>query len=494
MMDRKGPGDRRKNREGRLRASFEGGQRALRSRLWLVLLVILGHVPPAASGSGEWKLEDFAVGREILMDEVGPLQSVFLDYAVYRRSVEPGLADLRVFDEHGKPLPYAIRRRLPAAASEAREPVPLPIFRLDGPKGSLSGDGMPSTGAYRIDAELSASGAIVRVRPSAEVDPSGGGGGVQAWLLDASGIGGAIVGLEFELGGGGGDFVTRLRLESSSDLARFEPVAADLALARLEQEGHRIERNAFSIPATRARYLRIVPTGPGPLPDLKGVRARLAPKQGEAPLFRETIEGRPDPGDQGIVRFDLGATPPIDTLRVLLSEPDSIVEGRLESASDPDGPWRLRQHGVFYFLERDGPIRNSSVRGGGSPDRYFRLVTSSKGGGLRGDPPRLEVVWQPEQLLFLERGPGVARLGIGRLGASDGAFPARELLRMGQGSDHDPTGPTARLGAESVLAGDRAVEPEPPPLPWKTWGLWALLLASVGVVLVLTLRLMKESD
>ncbi len=479
--------------EGRGRGSSAGRRRAFRIPIGLVLLAIMSQGLPVRAEPDELRLEDFAVGREILMDEAGPLQTVLLDYSVYRRSVEPRLADLRVFDENGKPLPYAIRRRLPSTSPEPRQPVPLPVFRLGGSVDPVPNGGGGSAGPYRLDAEISASGAIVRIRPAGRRVPSGE-GGARGWLLDASAVGDAVVGLEFELAEGTGDFVTRLRLHSSSDLARFEPVETDPVLARLEQAGHRIERKAFPIPATRARYLRIVAVGPDPLPELLGVRARLASETSAPFLFRETIEGRPDPGDSGLVRFDLGAMPPIETLRVLLSEPDSIVEGRLESAPNPDGPWRLRQRGVFYFLQREGPIRNPPTRGDGSPDRYFRLVTSTRGGGLRGEAPRLEVVWRPEQLLFLERGPGVAMLGVGRIDAEEDAFPAPELLRMGPGSGVDPVATTARLGPEIVLAGDRAVEPEPSPIPWKTWGLWALLLSSVGVVLAMTLRLMREGD
>lgn len=479
---------------GRMRDDLEVRSPGVTTAFFVGFLAVLGwsSLARAESEPLELQLEDFAIGRELVMDEVGPLQFVLLDYSIYRRSIEPGLADLRVFDMDGKPLPYAIRRRLPGTRAAAPSSVSLPVFRLGAVNRSpASSKDTADGGDYRIDAEISASGAIVRIRPSGDRDSSSD-ATPEGWLLDTSSVGRAIVGLDFSLAEGGGDFVSRMRLESSSDLAHFETIDANLALVRLEQGGHRIERTSFEIPKTTARYLRIMPIGADPLPELLGVRARLA-STGSRPRFsRETIVGRFDPEDPGTVRFDLGAMPPLETLRVMLPEPDSIVEGRLESAPSPDGPWRLRQRGVFYFFERAGALRNPGTSGGISPDRFFRLVTSERGGGLRGEPPSLEVVWRPEQLLFLKRGPGVAMLGVGRIGTPDGGFDASDLLRMGHRSDPDAARVTVELGPEIVLAGDRALE-RTTPVPWKTYGLWALLLASVGIVLGLSLRLMRGS-
>ncbi len=473
---------RAKRREARRRSALGG-----------LLLGWLASMAPTVTAAESLGRDDFAVGRPIVAERPGSLQSVVLDYDVYRRSVEPGLADLRVFDAAGRPVPYAIRRRTPGKRP-APEVRPVPIFRL-GPKsaGSDAAGATSATGDYRIDAELSESGAIVRVHRGDGGVPDDSDGRPAAWLLDTSAFRRAIVQLDVEVAPGG-EFVSRMRLETSDDLARFSEVQADLALARLDQAGHRIERLRLEIPATRARYLRLSPRNGRLEAEILGVRAQLASKDPAPRRLRHRVEGRFDPDEPGIVHFDLDAAPPIESMRVLLASPQTIVEGRLESAASPEGPWRLRQSGVFYHFERGGTtLRNAKIRGSDPGHRHLRLVTSMRGGGLVGEPPSLELVWRPEQLLYIDRDAQPALLAIGRAGTRAGDFPARDLLRMaGRGPDPHVE-PTAFLGPEQTLAGD-GVLVLTKPVPWRTYGLWALLLGSVGIVLVLSLRLMQRAE
>jgi len=472
-------------------------RKAFMGRVFKVLLALPLSMIVSAALADEDELalgpNDFAVGRPLITEGEGPLHSVLLDFDVYRASVGPRLDDLRVFDGQGEPIPYAIRRRLPKERSGPPSQL-LPIFRLDSIPGlSVSIGGRYDGDDYRIDAELSSTGAVLSIRRGSDANaaPKVGPAG---WLLDTSGLDRAVVRLDLTLADGGNDFVSRLRLESSDDLARWRRVDTQIALARLEQDGHRIERTSFPIPRTKTRYLRLTPTGESAPVELTAVRAFLAPDQPARPRLDARIEGRPDPDDPSIVLFDLEATPPIETVRVRIDQMNSIVEGRLESASQAEGPWRLRQAGLFYLFDRSGELRNPPASWKAPRDRYLRLVSSSRGGGLRGAIPTLEIEWRSEQLLFLERDGGESILAIGRAGAQDGSFDATDLLRMSGRSTDDPVPATALLGSEFELAGDSVLEPTKP-IPWRTYALSALLIVIVGIVLALSLRLMRaESD
>ena len=191
--------------------------------------------------------------------------------------------------------------------------------------------------------------------------------------------------------------------------------------------------------------------------------------------------------------FDLGGSPPIETAQVRLDQMNSIVEGKLESAELLEGPWRVRESGVFYRFDRGGELRNSPTTWNASRDRYLHFVASSKGGGLHGATPTLDVVWQPEQLLYQKRTDAPSILAIGRAGTKDGSFAASALLRMGSSVADDHERVTVRLGSEMTLAGDSVLTLATPP-PWRTYGLWALLLSIVGVVLAMSFRLMRSEN
>lgn len=442
--------------------------------------------------SDDLGLDDFAVGRPLVGERAGGVHSVLLDYGVYRRSVEPGLADLRVFDAEGRPVPYAIRRPVRSTQSSSQW-VEVPIFPLDSPTSGEGAAGVaPAAGEYRIDAELSASGAILSIHRDAPQDNAP--GGPDAWLLDASAVRGRVVGLRFEIEPGEENMIRPVRLESSEDLSSFKDVGAEVVLARLAHDGHRIERSTFDIPATGARYLRVSSTERGSAARPVAVKVRRAGSTSPPPVERLEVAGRYDAEDPTVVRYVIDARLPVESVQVRLRERDSIVEGRLESAASAEGPWRLQQSSIFYYFERAGELRNAPLSPRPSTHRYWRFVTSKRGGGLRGDPPPLEIEWRPEELLFVARGSPVSTLAIGRAGASDGSFAAKDLLRSQGLRSKGARLPAARLGAERELAGSAVLEAPPPPVPWRTYGLWALLLASVAVVLGLGVALLRSAS
>jgi Protein of unknown function (DUF3999) len=462
--------------------------------LWTTCLAVLlatfvSLSADAQTSTDPLSLNDFAVGRLLEASESGVLHSVVLDYDVYRRSVEPDLADLRVFDADGRPSTYAIRRRVPIglAEIEARE-VPVFVLRESEP-GASNRSRVEGIGGYRIDAEVSESGAILSIRQADMGEPPA--SRISGWLIDASQLDRDVVGLRFSMDGAGGDFISRMRIEASHDLSHFSRVDAEIALVRLVQDGHRIERFEFEIPTTRANYLRITPIDSLPPAALHRIEATLASEKRGPHRMRHTLEGRMDPDDPSVVLYELEADLPVERIHVRLASPNTLIEARLESAAELAGPWRVLQSGVFYYFEKEGGIRNAWAPIRGSSNRHFRLVTSGRGGGLLEGPPTLEVEWSPEQLLYVERDAGPSMLAVGRAGTKDGSLAPEALLMMAERSDFDRTLSTASLGPEAELAGVSVLERKTP-MPWRSIGLWALLLVSVGVVLGLSLRLMRS--
>jgi hypothetical protein len=103
------------------------------------------------------------------------------------------------------------------------------------------------------------------------------------------------------------------------------------------------------------------------------------------------------------------------------------------------------------------------------------------------------VRYAPAQLVFVPRGAGPFSLAYGSHRAKASRFDAEALLAA-LGPDARKTLPiaTATLGAVKTLAGKDALSAPPPPPPIKTYVLWAVLIASVGVLAVLALRLLRK--
>jgi hypothetical protein len=479
--------------------------RRWRTTAWLVLTssIMLGA---AAAAEEEQEpplgLHDFAHGRRIEIASPGALHALLLDRWVHAGSVEGRLDDLRVFNGAGEAVPHATRS-LSSTDSLSKRRAQLPLFRLDAAQAeSRTRITPPGPGLYEIDAEIAASGAIVRVRPvggEASVEPSEATpDDPQIWgyLLDASQLDRSVVALELELAPDATDFVTRVRVEGSNDLARFHPLTRHAAVARLAQSGHRIERTRIELSTTRDDYIRISWAEGQPPLAIRSVRAELEALPVPPPRHHAQVVGLPMPGEPRSYLFFVGGALPVDRVQVVPPQQNSLAEIEIFSGQGKRGPWIRRQKSLVYQLEAsDGSgevLRNPPISWPVTRDRYFKLVVSPKGGGLGAGAPVLDVAWRPEQLLFVGRGSGPYTLAYGRLGAPRASFGATELLTSTLIRPHELPTTTAHLGPPLRLGSDILTRQKVEPLSKKTVALWAVLVTIVFVVGMLSFRLLRE--
>ena len=98
-------------------------------RILLAAMAVAVSGPLSASAEERLARGDFAYGREVELRTSGPLQTLLLDLPIYRGTVEPRLADLRVFNAAGEAVPHAIRS-LAQPESRLDDFAELPLFRL----------------------------------------------------------------------------------------------------------------------------------------------------------------------------------------------------------------------------------------------------------------------------------------------------------------------------------------------------------------------------
>jgi len=483
---------------------------------WILLAFLALAVAGSATADAEEELApgDFAHGREVELRTPGPLQLLLLDLPIYRGTVEPRLADLRVFNAAGEAVPHALRS-LAQPQTRLDEFAELPLFRLpdiDEGEPSVSSmnignnidnniDNNSDERIYSIDAEISDNGAVVRIR-SKQLPPDEGEDAQASatpeaavpagYLIDASQLERAVVDLEFELAGGPVEFVVPLRIEGSGDLVHFQSLGTRAALVRLDQSGHRIEISRVDLPASRHRYLRLTwPEAKLPV-GIRAVRARLAPETEPPPRDGARIPGQPMPDEANAFLFDLGGEVPVDRVQLALPQTNTLVEVQLFSGPTDGGPWSRHHSGLLYALEHTATLRNPDVRWPVTRHRYFKLVVAPKGGGLGAGTPVLEISWYPEQLLFITRGEPPFRLGYGRAQVRSTRFAAADLIATTHTRSRELPRETAVLGAEYPVAKRSVLEPPEEPTSMRTVALWGVLVLSVCVVLAMSLRLLRQ--
>jgi hypothetical protein len=450
----------------------------------LLLCAGAAHAEPEAP----LKPADFAYGRELALPaDSQPLVSVALPLDVYRAMRGPDLRELMVFNGRGAQVPHAIRR-LRAGPSDAPETVPLALFPLPL---TAAGGNLDTALLIQRDPTGRITSLVARSGPALAVD-----GGtaaaprIAAYVLDGRALPRALVALRVQLGEAADDRVLGLRVETSEDLLSFDELPVGGALIQLGHGGQRIDRDLLSLPPTRASFYRLSLVSADSFPSpLVAVQATLAALDAPQPFERLESRSTASPAPQ-VFRFDLGGPVPVDRVEFALPEQNTVVNAELCASDKPAGPYQSVLRARLYRValpdrELAGPTLDIVRRN----VRYYELRVEPTGGGVGAGAPKLITYHAPDQLLFLRRGEGPFLLAYGRYRVPPARFEADDLLTLLPKSNAGTA--TASLGERKQLGGSQQLRAPPPPPPYKTYAMWAVLIAGVLALGALALQLAR---
>ena len=437
---------------------------------------------------------DFAFGRELVLPEsTEPVAQVAIPLDVYRAMRAEGLGDLMVFNGRNAQVPHAIRS-LQRGHDGAAESIALPLFPL-----TLAAAQNPRAAELALEVERNDAGQVVRIAARGDGTKSGADSAtppaqpVAAYVLDARGLSRALIGLRVQLAESADDRVLQVRLEASDDLVSFAPVAVDGALIQLGHGGQRIDRDELSVAPTQAKFYRLSPARDPSFPSaVTSVSAQLAAVEAERPFEKVVVPVKATP-KPGVFRFDLGGPVPVDRVEVALPEQNTVVNAELYASDAEAGPYELMVRGRLYRLTHKGAeLKGPTLDVARHNARYYELRVEATGGGLGSGRPSLVTYHAPDQLLFLRRGEGPFTLAYGRHATPMARFEADDILSL-LPKDAAPVA-SAKLGEQKTLGGpERLVAPKPPP-PYKTYAIWAVLIAGVALLGVLAIRLARAES
>lgn len=447
----------------------------------ILLLPALVRAQPA--------LSDFAYGMPLALNENGAVYLVSLPLELYQTVSRDDLDDIRIFNSAGTPVPHVLRR--PVKKNEVVESFEqLPFFPLYQDKTGKEEAGV----SVRI--EKGKDGAIINVdsggsTPGAERSVSG-------YIIDAGGQEEQIEELVVNWQGDRENFVTTVALEYSNDLTHWSSLVTRATLARMFFSGHEINKNRIQLPSRDAGYFRISwPAGQDGVA-VAGISAiRRSGKSENKEIWTE-VSGEAAAGEEGkgvaAFEYDSSSRLPVDRVRLRFSDKNTLVRATFFSRSDPDEKWRFRKSGVFYDLHFDqARLTQDSAEVGLVSDSYWRVETDEGVLGDSGVIPKLELGWQPHELLFVAQGEGPFTLAYGsaRLDKESSRKNTAGLLAQVIGKEEDALLKKAELLPKTVLGGPEMLVPAPPPLPWRKWLLWGVLAAGVGIIARMALSLIR---
>jgi hypothetical protein len=416
--------------------------------------------------------QDFAYRMRVVGTGERGAYRLTLPLAVYQKIAYPDLADLRVFNGKGEPVPFAIER--PVVGTMAGTAKTLPVF-------ALRGDSNAALDALRVTIE-SGSGAInVHAGGQAALSDR-----INTYLVDARPLDAPMSALELEWPEDAGDFAGRLKVEASDNLSDWHLVAAAAPIANLHSTTERLVERRVEVARTQARYWRLSWVGAAAPFALTSVLAEPGKRSVDAKHISLTVPGTPVKGTPGEFEFDLGASVPVDGVNLQLPETNTVVEVELLSRARPTDPWRpIRRTGLYRLKGEADELRNGPVPVEMNTDRHWLVRADRKGGGLGNGAPQLVVEWIPHEVVFVARGAGPFYVAYGSAVAESTAVSLAAIPKLFSIA-------AASLGDPEKVGGDARLRRPPSAYPWKNGLLWAILIGGAALLAWMTLRLFKD--
>ncbi|MGB5407705.1 MAG: DUF3999 domain-containing protein, partial [Thiogranum sp.] len=412
----------------------------------------------------------------------GAIYELALPEAVYAKVIHADLGDIAVFNTAGETVLHAFRRAIQADPVKP-EPVKLRIFPLHDDEAGLS---------QQLSLKLKADfrSALIEL----ESKPETGAKTIVAYILDVSELKQAPSQLAVSWDSTSDSFITRVSIASSNDLNHWQPRVDGAALASLHYAGNRLLQNRIDLPAHQDKYLKISWPAGHDGASITSMQAIFPEQSGDQPQLWNRYSGkRVDNEEHTAFEYEVPAHLLIAAINLYLEQKNSLLQGAVYSRQNPEHNWRLRHRGLFYRLQfPETELINPAIPVTTTTDRYWRIEYHRERSSLGTAVPALQLGWKPHQLVFLARGEGPFTLTYGSARASTEQAPVNTLLdNLKQALETLPI-QQARLG-QAVSPGKLEVlSPEPPPLPWRTWSLWASLVIGVLVLASLAWRLHRQ--
>lgn len=466
----------------------------------VVAALMLGNLLAATTPFAKEPLADFRQQVPLALEGNGPWYSLDIPMNVQIAASNADLRDLRVFDASGQAQPYAlmgsydVQPTSPAREAEAR------LFPLRG---------FIETGKPPPDIRIQQNGTIVEVRSSSIPTSSINGASspqLRGWLLDASALDFLAERLQLDWSGNQNEesFQT-FTIEASDDLERWSNWGTG-QIARLSFDGNRLDVSEVKLPLRRAKYLRLLWPYNTAAVELKSARLFGSPlAAAPAPLnWSSPVTGHREKDGEFLWKLPLSL--PIQRVRIALAPDQTNIVAPVDlsgrnltkqssqrQSSNQENYWSPLARGVLYRLQQDGravQVDELEIKYP-LPIKELRLRVDQRGSGFGAGAPNLSFAMPGSRIVFLAQGQAPYQLAFDNEKALAANLPISVLIPRYDESKPPAFG-KATIGEIQIAAPIKA-EQSTSSRGWKKYGLWAVLLIGVGLLVLMATSLIKKS-
>jgi hypothetical protein len=436
----------------------------------------------SAAFAAEPRPGDFTVRFDLVTGGEGPFFRVALTADVVRYSRSPALADLRVYNAAGEPVPFALSS--PPAEEPPNAPVPLAVYPVAARVHAAAAAG----GRLAIRSEGTATTVIIdggSEPGAAPVDR------VAAYLLDARAVKQLGVAIELDARFAAAQLVP-INVEASRDLKTWHPLALGEPVYRLgngDAEATRTSVRFARAEPLEGRFLRVTWPSATPFELIGATVATVHVERALPPDLRVELDA-PSRAETHAFEWQVPTPVGITALEVRPAQANVVAPVTVFGRPGVAEPWLAIGRGVVYRIATGG-VDTSSPPLNVRPGSYHAIKLVPDPGATLGDAPAAAVHSPARDLLFLARG-GPFALVAGNADARPAALAPATLI-----PDYRPEAvrafATATLGPAQVDASRVASPPRTLlGVDARTLLLWAILLGAVGLLAGFALTLLRK--
>jgi hypothetical protein len=427
--------------------------------------------------------QQFAYGIPLTISGRDALYEFLLPTEVYRAATRSDLGDICMFNGLKEVVPFTLFRTAAPPPAPA-ETLTLPIF-------PLRGNPVRQATGMSLQVRRDADGSIVRVDTLEDGTTSQ---RITSYLVDASALKKPVASLVLRWQPRPEGTVGRIRVEGSDDLENWATLVPGAAVLEIRYGDHSLERRVVETGTVRMKYFRLSSAGAGDIPILTTVDARMASPSPEQPRRWVDISASRHQEKPGEYSFDMSGMMPVDRIRILLPQENTLVTATLFSREKETDPWRHGPAALAYRLRvRGEEISGPDIMLDPTPHRYWLVRIGPGGGGLGSGVPVIRFGWIPEKILFAARGSGPFLLAYGSSRSGGCIQGGDELFRqLSHERRQETTAGIAVAGSPAELGGEAALRKPLAPTDLKSAVLWAVLSLGVALLAWMAVRLHRH--
>ncbi|KAA9001994.1 DUF3999 domain-containing protein [Affinibrenneria salicis] len=432
---------------------------------------------------------DFAFGAPVTTGGDHPFYRLALPHETYLSSAWSDLRDVRVFDNQGRSVPFALYQ--PTRSGESVSHFPLALFALDGRVSQ--GEGRNKVVTLRL-----ADGSRVEL-PLQQNETVG--GSYLISLPQQQHASRRIDRLTFGWTPTERNWQARVTLYYSDDLKNWYREEQDAPLLDLQADNQRLRVDHINLDGRAIAgqaYLLAVVTGDGgqTLPTFSSVQGSTLERHIEEETVALSFNGQPLGPDEA--EYQLPVAQPLSQLIITPQLTNRVLPLAVSYRSGDQEPWTPLPNQLVYRFIKDGNNSQSA------PIALNQtLIKSVRLKGINSQwgetPPQLTGARPGRTVIFNAQGNPPYLLAWGARQAAPQALTLDELIpQEWRGADSLAALPLASAGDRLTLGGaSRLTEAAPvagAPARWPVLLLWGLLIVGTLGLGLLAFKLWREMN